>query len=321
MKVNTEMEEMAAFADRKLFSSSERDKEKNTKNSCQLTNSEREIIKMCRKIRSYAVAGKVNIDKAATPHDSGSDSLHLKKFVELCGISFREFILQYLCNLQPFQLELDKEQQFGKHVRCVLDLSYSIALYLKIEFSYELLIVSFHENQRRKNKKYAFLQNSLTYAFSKTNYPVGETVLSPIRLAHGFLVFEPELFCKVVDIDLVKFRLEDMSEELLKFVNIKVDDLIESSNQSEIFSSIKQASITSFGETILNEISILVDALMIRSISSGRRQLLFTSLNNKMFELLSLPNSEDYLNALKERYSAKLGDLVKKQRTLLGLDE
>lgn len=300
MKINTKIGEIADFADKELLCSSECDKDSEPISSYQITDSEREIIKICRKIGSYAIAGKVNIDKAIISHDSGSDSLHLKKFVELCGFSFREFILQYLCNLQPFQLELDKEQQFGKYVRCIIDLSYSIALYLKVEFAFDLLVVSFHENQRRKHKKYAFQQNNLTYAFSKTHDPVGKTVLSSVRLAHGFLVFEPELFCKVVETDLVKFRLDDLSEELLKFVNIKVDTLLGLSNQSEIFSSIKQASITSFGETILNEISILVDVLMIQGISSGRRQLLFTSLNNKMFELLSLPNSEDYLNALKE---------------------
>lgn len=286
-----------------------------------LTDSEREIIKICKKIRLYAATGRVNLEKVETAHTSGSDNLHLKRFVEMCGISFREFVLQYLCYLQPFQLELDKDQQFGKYVRCIIDLSYNISLYLKIEFSGEVIVISFHENQRKKNKKYAFRQNGLTFAFSKTNAAIGDTILTTFKIVHGFLVFEPELFCKVVDIDLVKFNLEDMSNELLRFVNVKVDNLLESEDRLDVFNSLKEVSVTSFGETILNDISVLVDSLMTRGLSSSKRGLLLTALNNKMFELLALPNSEDYVEALNERYTVKLGSLVMKQRDFLGLNE
>lgn len=240
--------------------------------------------------------------------------MHLKKFVEMCGISFREFVLQYLCYLQPFQLELDKEQQFGKYVKCIIDLSYNISLYLKVEFSGDVIVISFHENQRKKNKKYAFQQNGLTFAFSRTDAAIGETILTTFKIAHGFLIFEPELFCEVVGLDLVKFRLEDMSRELLGFVNTKVDSLIESEEQSSVFDSLKEVSITSFGKTILNDISVLVDSLMVKGLSTTKRGLLLTALNNKMFELLIVPNSEDYLNALNERYTVKLGSLVMRQR-------
>ena len=277
-----------------------------TKN-IEIANEDREIINVCKRIRVVAAMGRVDTDIALQQHTK-SDNQHLVKFIEMCGWSFHEFIIQYLSNVQPFQLILDKSQQFDKSVKCIIDLSYSLALYIKIEFvSNDSILISFHENQNNKIKKYRMLKNSMAYAITKTDAAIGTYKVFEIKIAHGLLIFQPELMCYVVDHNLIKFSAEDLSRVLLLYANMKVDDLLQNSDSGVSFSTI-------------NDISLIVDALSQSRFSAWDKRILIIALNNKLFELAALPDYEEYLLALNQRYSKKAGSFTEKQRIILGLE-
>lgn len=272
-------------------------------------------INLCRKIQKFVSMGRITID---TDQHKLSDNKHLMKFLDLCGLSSNEIILKYLATIQPFQLIRDNLQEYGKEVYCVLDISYGIALYLKLVFSATNgLVVSFHENQLAKTTKYLREESGLCYAITKTDVPIGSTRILPVSISHGLLTFKLDLVCLVVDSDLVKISIGEVYANYLKYANDKVMNLTGKTHNT--FSSVKNLTFTSYGETLLNDVSILLDALCLTAVSSDEKVGLITALNLKLKEIASLPNAVDYIDALDARYSKKLGSVVKKPRIYLGL--
>lgn len=282
-----------------------------------LTYKERQLVKLCRKIRKLALMNRVDISRLLEQHRN-SDNLHLFKFIELCGVTIKQFMENYLLNLQPFQLELQEDQQYDSSVKCIIDFSYNAPVYLKVEFtSYDFAVISFHENQNEKLNLFKKKWNDHGLAFAEVKGDIGVYTFGQITLTRGISVFTVNIPCQVVDNSLVKYDSSTLASALLLHANQRISFLIGHSDM--VFSDLKQISITSFGETLLNDISILVDAAMTTN-DSDTLSAFAIVLDNKIMQIYQLPNYEDVMQALNERYSKKAGPLAKKQRLLLGLE-
>lgn len=284
----------------------------NVDQDLEVTNDDRAIINVCRKIRKFAIMRRVDIDES---QHRVSDNLHLKKYIELSGKTFKEFIYGYLANIQPFQLIFNHAQSYDKAVRCLIDLSYSTALYMKLEFlPSNVLLISFHENQLKNTVKYETITNSLNYAITKTDVPAGGYRILPIKMPHGLELFDLELVCQVVEQDLVRIAISDVESAYVRYLNQKVSALTE---RGQVFHSMKEAS---YGETVLNDVSVLVDGICFTRTSVETKRALVETLGNELREIAQLPDAGSYLQAIQERYSNKAGNAATKQRAVLGLD-
>lgn len=283
-----------------------------------LSDSEKQIVNLCCKIRKMAALDRIEIDKATQQHNN-SDNRHLFNFIELCGMTLRQFILIYLSNLQPFQLELYTSQAYDKSVKCIIDFSYSMPIYLKVEFTpYDVILVSFHENQNKRLDLYKTKWNQYALVLTDTEATVGEYTYAQIKISHGLLVFAPFVAGKVLRKDVIRINSSDLATILLQYANDRISELIDN-NIPVSFSSVKQLSFTSYGSTLLNDVSVLVDAaITIKDVVLLNA--FSVIINSKLKEIAQLDNGEELLAVLDERYSIKAGKVVTKQRILLGLD-
>ena len=278
-----------------------------------LSDTDKQLINVCKKIRKMAALDRVEISKATQQHNN-SDNRHLFNFIELCGMTVREFILNYLSNLQPFQLELYKAQAYDKAVRCIIDFSYNTPIYLKVEFTpYDVILVSFHENQNKRLDVYKDRWDKYSLILTSTDANVGEYTYSQIKIAHGLLVFTPFVAGKVMRNDVIRVNSLDLATILLQYANDKISDLIDNSIPVS-FSSIKQLSFTSYGAALLNDVSILVDAAVTIK-DTVLLNAFSTIINSKLSEIKALDSGDELLDALDSRYSLKSGELVKRHFT------
>lgn len=281
-----------------------------------ISDSDKSLINTCKKIRMFVHTGRVTIDDS---EHSASDNKHLEKFLALCGKTYREVILTYLANLQPFQLIKDKSQEYQKSVTCIIDLSYCLVLYIKINFtSTDAIVVSFHENQLQKNVKYCKKSTDLNYAIIRTEAEPGSFIYANVVIPRGLITLKLELLCVVVSHDLVKINMANVNSACIRYANNKISELVQ--KDMKIFSSMKEVTFTSYGGSKLNDISVLVDKICFGKNDNEERSELIEVLNIQLRELLTLPDSQDYLEALAEKYSIKLGNAVMKPRILLGLE-
>lgn len=72
-----------------------------------LTDADRRLLNLRNRILMVAMAPNLKIDESK---HAQSDNLALKKFTEPCGYSFRDFVIQYLENLQPFMIHEEKDR-------------------------------------------------------------------------------------------------------------------------------------------------------------------------------------------------------------------
>lgn len=274
-----------------------------------LNQAQAELVNICRKIRIAVNRRTVIVDES---EHGNSNNLHLRKFIEMCGFSFKHFILNYLGNIQPYNLIRDSVQEFEKSVYCVLELCYQTALYIKIQTKFsEEVIISFHENQFVKNKKYFNLKsNDKSLLITNPRFPIGETGYENVVLYHGLYKFSGFLLARVVAHDVVEVSTSDIDDIFLKYANKKLVGLWESDSNLNnrviesfaVFDSVKQLSFTSFGDNILNTISLLVD----NTLYSDDESQFYTNIGvlTAQFQLLEkYPNCQEILKALKERYS------------------
>lgn len=153
---------------------------------------------------------------------------------------------------------------------------------------------------------------------AKTSLPAGTFASIPVKISYGLVTFEFVTTCFIIDTDLVRVNLEHVNSIYLEYVNQKISDLI--GEQREVFSSAKEVSFTSYGEAILNNISVLVDAICFTHLKQQEKLELIDTLRLQMIGLVQLPDSQKYIEALDERYSMKLGKASFQPRILLELE-
>ncbi len=101
-------------------------------------------VKVCECLRKLAALDRLKIDESTYRSNLNK---HLLNYIEYCGMSVKEYIKQYLTNLQPYMIERNKDGEYNKGIICVLDNLYKVSLYIKADSTFgDEAIISFHES-------------------------------------------------------------------------------------------------------------------------------------------------------------------------------
>lgn len=263
-----------------------------------LTNEDRHKIKLCKRLRAAAMSSCISVD--VTEH-TRSNNRHLFKFIEMCGMSVKQFVLNYLKHLQPYALSELKDQEFEKDVICIVQLDYRTPIYLKVRVTqFQELVISFHENQV---KRLRVLEKEPLPAYSVFIF---DEILKPgnkcvCTVSRGFTDYKITLY-GVVHSDVIKVKTKEALDTMLMLFNASVEAQF-SNEETFQFGSIKEISITSYGDQILNNVSKLIDYYKtVPKSDTGELRRISSLLMQSLSYIASGPRSDEYLEALRLRY-------------------
>lgn len=281
-------------------------------------------VKICRDIRRLAAIDRIKLDE--TLHRSGLNK-HLFSYIEYCGLDVKEYIREYLSNLQPFMIERFQAQEVKESFICVLDHMYRVSVYIKLDKTAgNELIVSFHENNKRGIAK----ENNLIRSRQEKIVPVfADEILAQIedspkeevkvfmqrgmlqlpirvmgqRCENGtFLVYERDLETPIID---------QCNQYLRDLYTSDLD--LEALDKVELFSVLHQISFTSYGNTVFSNISLLIDNLAVQKGVIGKKVADFALVTYTEHLYFSQTEAQELVSLLEERYkvsSQKNIDLI-----------
>lgn len=268
------------------------------KETYELTNEDRHKIKLCKRLRAAAMSSHISVD---TTEHARSNNTHLFKFIEMCGMSVKQFILSYLKHLQPYSILELKDQEFEKDVICIVQLDYRTPIYLKVRVTqFQELVISFHENQV---KRLQALEKEPLPAYSVFFF---DEILRPgnrcvCTVSRGFTDYKIALNGVVHD-DVIKVRTKEALDAMLILFNEAIENQF-SNEEIFQFGSIKEISITSYGDQILNNVSKLIDYFKtIPKSDTGELRRISSLLMQSLSYITNGPRSEEYMEALRLRY-------------------
>lgn len=270
-------------------------------------------VKICRDIRRLAMIDKIRLDESL--HRSGLNK-HLFSYIEYCGLDIREYIKEYLSNLQPFMIERFPSQETKESFICVLDNMYRVSVYIKLDKTFgNELIVSFHENNRRgiakENNLIRNRQGKIVPVFADEvlaqveNSPKEEIkvfiqrgmLLLPIRIMgqrceNGtYLVYERDIETPIID----------QCNQYLR--DLYTSDMeLEALDKVELFSVLHQISFTSYGNTVFSNISLLIDNLAMQKGVIGKKVADFALVTYAEHLCLEDVQAKELISLLAERY-------------------
>ena len=107
----------------------------------------KDCIKVCKRIRQYAISGNLIIDTRQHKSNKGKNT-HLFKLISACGLDLKAFIQGYLSVIQPYTLTRFMKERTPDKSIWLSDIGYNIAFIIKINESDKSkpLVVSFHES-------------------------------------------------------------------------------------------------------------------------------------------------------------------------------
>lgn len=234
-----------------------------------------DLIKFCRKVRNACITNKIIVD--TTEHNANNGyNTHLFKFIELCDLDVKQFILNYLLNMQPCTL-IRKTQIKQADLICIYDTHYKFALYLKFK-SDGSLIVSFHEDNVKgklikstnvTTKQYAYL-----FGTTKSTTNIGEVAVNIFGMARGLSTFQLKLISKRISADLYIVKTSDLYNCLDDIVAQYITNLSEMyMTQVAILQTVplyKILSFTSYGGLNLNILSLLCDLYSVVTVNERK---------------------------------------------------
>ena len=110
-------------------------------------------IDVCKRIRKYAIEGKLDVITEARDANQGKN-IHLFELIKACGIGLKSFIKGYLSVIQPYSLtKFQESKKLEKGNTWLCDIGYKISMVIKLNEtnSKKPLIVSFHESNIHSN--------------------------------------------------------------------------------------------------------------------------------------------------------------------------
>lgn len=261
----------------------------------ELTNEEKQMVKLCKRVRALAQSNKFRIDKSS--HYS-SDNKHLFHFIELCCGSLDQFLYNYLSKLQPYDVVLDKAQSnVDDKIYCILQLTYRYSMYIKIDITqYNELLISFHEDQ---NRKQAIKSRCKLFIADCVNNGTAN-----ISFCLGFKVFNAVFLWEHAWGEIVAVNSADVTTYVLNEINALVNEELGVENFNP-FRSMSSISFSSYGYSVLNKISLLLDCIDVLRLPA-EKSLVLSALDDAAHELNLLEDSTRYWEALTERYSSKI---------------
>ena len=269
------------------------------------------MVPICSKIRKLAKLDRITLDD--TVHRSGLNK-HLLAYLAYCGINELDFIKDYLSNLQPYMLERRKDQEPDKSFICVVDNTYRVSVYIKIDSTqYEELIVSFHEDNKRgiakDNNVFQQLPDYVPiFADCVTSRIDGSNnVTVKVFVQRGVMTLPIDLPAYMYNNIFIIYRKYIETEFIEKcneyLRNLYTSDLDINFDEISIFSALQQLTFTSYGRDTFSTISLLIDSLQIQNHYVTRRVADFALVTFVKQLKLTKARRDDLIDLLETRYS------------------
>jgi len=243
-----------------------------------------------------------------------SDATGLFHLIDFCNIDRETFIRSYLFQLQPFMVHLDTAYSDKRDgFACIIDSSYGTPLWIEVIYKqFGEALVSFRElnyhvpapetlgNSRKKPL--------LCVHNGSHGTGIGTTGYFEISVLKGFLSFELPVYGKLVTSDLIKIDYPVYEAKLLEKCNVNLELILRQLNVSAMafpmFHKGKPLSFTSLGESLVTDLSMLLDLFL-----ATKSAEVSAVLAVKAQQLVDLPNgrllTEELLHKVK-RYHGEL---------------
>lgn len=220
-----------------------------------LTNKEMQQVNLAKRIRKVVQSRNFKIDE--TEHYHNTNKI-LYSFLRACGFTPYSFVIDYLGSVQPFYLEIDEGQSYGRAIKCIIDPTYKIPLYVKIDFTqHNECLISFHENQFTRQSRFERKIDKYVVVIPDQIIDTGLQPLYKVNIYRGMESLEVSGNCTPIKDDLVKVRHKD-------FLDVYEDYLVEKLNKLWFFDDIESLSpedfsFTTYGSDRLYDLSMLFD--------------------------------------------------------------
>lgn len=275
-----------------------------------------EMVRVCKEIRKLARLDRLLLD--TTVHRSGLNK-HLYSYIEYCGMDIKEYIKEYLSNLQPFMLERFASQEPDDNYLCVLDNMYRVSLYIKIDKTFgNEVVVSFHENNKRGIAK----ENNMIRNNPERMVPVlAEEICARIDgsakeeirilIQRGMLLLPIRVMGQRCENGVYIVNARDIETPILDQCNQYLRDMYTSDldlaalDQVELFSVLHQISFTSYGNTVFSNISLLIDNLAMQKSLIGKKVADFALITYVDHLLITSEQAHELIELLDEKYKVK----------------
>ncbi len=275
-----------------------------------------DMVRICREIRKLAKLDRLKIDE--TVHRSGLNK-HLYSYIEYCGIDVKDYIKDYLSNLQPYMIERFTAQESDNNYICVLDNMYRVSLYIKLDKTFgNEVIVSFHENNKRgiakennliRNKTERFVPVFAEELCARIEGAVKEEI--KILIQRGMLLLPIRIMGQKCENGVYIVNERDIETPVIEQCNQYLRDMytsdldLEALDKVELFSVLHQISFTSYGNTVFSNISLLIDNLAMQKSVIGKKVADFALVTYVENLLIDEDQSKELIELLDEKYKVK----------------
>lgn len=274
------------------------------------------MVGVCKEIRGLARLDRIKLDESM--HRSGLNK-HLFSYIEYCGLNVKDYIKEYLTNLQPYMIERFSAQEPSNNYICVLDNMYRVSIYIKLDkTSGHEVIVSFHENNKRGIAK----ENNLIRNRQERIVPVfAEELMAKIEgaakeeirvlIQRGMLTLPIRIMGQRCENGVFLVNEQDIETPVIEQCNQYLRDLytsdldLEALDKVELFSVLHQISFTSYGNTVFSNISLLIDNMAMQKGIIGKKAADFALVTYTSHLLLEEDQAQELLALLDERYKVR----------------
>ncbi len=275
-----------------------------------------ETVAVCKQIRNLAKLDRIALDESG--HRSGLNK-HLFSYIEYCGLDVRDYIKEYLSNLQPFMIERFRSQEPSNSYICVLDHMYWVSVYIKLDKTFgNEVIVSFHENHKRGIAK----ENNLIRNKQDRIVPViAEELVAQIEgspreeirvlVQRGMLTLPIRIMGQRCENGFFLVNEQDIETPIIDQCNQYLRELytsdldLEALDKVELFSVLHQISFTSYGNSVFSNISLLIDNMAMQKGIIGKRVADFALITYAEHLLLDEEQTQELIALLDERYRVR----------------
>ena len=274
------------------------------------------MVGICREIRNLAKLDRIQLNE--TTHRSGLNK-QLYSYIEYCGIDVKDYIKDYLANLQPYMLERFPLQEPTKNFICVLDNMYRISLYIKLDKSFgKEVIVSFHENNKRGiAKENNMIQNKLDYLVpvfadeicARIDGAAKEEI--KVLMQRGMLLLPVRIMGQKCENGVYIVNEQELEIPIIEQCNQYLRDMYTSDldlaalDKVELFSVLHQIPFTSYGNTVFSNISLLIDNLALQKSTIGKKAADFALVTYVEHLILDDDQAIELIGLLDEKYKVK----------------
>ena len=286
-----------------------------------------DTVDYCRQIRNVARAEHVVLDESV--HGVNPYNKHLFSYIEYCGLEPKDYITGYLSNLQPYMIEHFPSQEKNKDtVTCVLDNAYRLSIYIKVDRNKgNELIISFHENADVKrgipwthdNKdKHPFvsLKREVVPVFGE---PTGSRLEGDpkeeikVFIQRGMLLFPVRVMAQPCEGNIYLVNRDALENPIIEACNQYLSDLymsnqeIENLDNIEVFSVLQQLSFTSYGNTIISNLTMLIDNMEMQKGLPSKKAADFMLTTYIGHLYLTEEQAEEIVSVLEDKYQIHPG--------------